>query len=352
MKQPAIDIEGLTKRFPKTAGYKDILTFWRRQYTTALDGVDLRVPEGSLFGILGPNGAGKTTLLKILAGLVLPDQGQVNIKGHNIVDEPRQARDRLMYVMGDERTLYWRLTGRQNLRFFAMLNEIPRRQREQRVEEILSIVGLTDEADERVVRYSTGMKQRLAIARGLLSDPEVLLLDEPTRSLDPLSARRIQNFIKDELKGRQGKTIVLATHNMEEATYLCEQVAILHRGKVRACDTVAAVADKLTQQGRFIITVTNPSKEMVTGLVRLAGVLSVRELSPNGHEGLSLDVTVQEPTEHIPTVVEHLVRLGARVTQVNPLRVSLSDAITAIAEDSIDYNQTVRLPVERLGAGS
>ena len=189
MMDPAIDLEGVTKRFPRTERYRDILTFWHRRYVTVLSEVSLKVPRRGVFGLLGPNGAGKTTLMKILAGLILPDQGRIEVNGIDIAHQPEEVKGHLTYVSGEERSHYWRLTGRENLRFFAVVNDILRRQQEKRIDEVLSVVSLREAADEMVGRYSSGMRQRLSIARGLLADPEILLLDEPTRSLDPLGTR-------------------------------------------------------------------------------------------------------------------------------------------------------------------
>lgn len=332
MKQTAIEVEAVYKRFPRTAGYKDILTFWRRQYVVALNGVDLSVPKGGVFGLLGPNGAGKTTLLKILVGLVLPDQGTVKVNGIDAVRHPDAAKSHLMYVTGEERTLFWRLTGRQNLRFYAALNEVPRKEIDKRIQELLALVGLVEAADERVVKYSTGMKQRLAIARGLLVDPEILLLDEPTKSMDPVGARRLWAFIKDDLTGRHGKTVVVATHNMEEATYLCDRVAILDSGNVKACDTVSALASKLSAWSHCLIEVSRMPSGTLADLRAVDGVRGVEIMAPNGHEDASLEVTVEEPSVHIPIVVEHLVRNGARVVRVEQRKASLGDVIEKMAE--------------------
>ena len=332
--QPVIEIEGVTKRFPKTSGYRDMLRFWRRRYVTALERIDLEIQPGKVFGILGPNGAGKTTLLKILAGLVLPDNGAVRIDGFDVTKDPDDVKEYLTYISGDERTLYWRLTGRQNLQFFAMLNEIPKRQRQNRIYEVLSLVGLEESADDRVAGYSSGMKQRLVIARGLLSEPDILLLDEPTRSLDPLSARQLQNFIRDELIGRQGKTIIIATHNMEEASFLCDQVAILYEGSVRACDSVDSIAERLAGQGRCVVTVAAEANGLVRDLSALPGVVSVQERPANGHGGTSLSLMVGDPLEHIPLVTEYLVRNGSKVLGISQVKPSLTDAIAAMAEEA------------------
>jgi ABC-2 type transport system ATP-binding protein len=360
MSQYAIEVENLSKRFPRTAGYRDILTFWRRKHVRALDSVSLTVQSGGVFGVLGPNGAGKTTLLKILVGLILPDEGRVLIKGVDASERPGQTQKSLTYVSGDERTLYWRLTGRQNLLFFAALNEIPRRDRAQRVEDVLDIVGLSDVANERVMGYSTGMRQRLALARGILPGPEIILLDEPTRSLDPLSARSFQDFIKHDLAGRHGKTIVLTTHNMEEASYLCERVAILHQGRLKACDTVDAITRKLTGRRRFAITLAEPLDGVAPQLRSLPGVTAVAESSADGrgdpasrpHDGLSFEVTVEDPAQHMPLIVNYIVRSGGKVVQVSQAQASLTDAIAALTEEPVDNHQAARVPVERLGAGA
>lgn len=329
----AIDVRGLHKRFPRTAGFRDILTFWRRQYTVALDGVDLQVPEGSIHGVLGPNGAGKTTLLKVLAGLVLPDRGSVRVNGVDTGRHPEQAGRHLTYVSGEERSLYWRLTGRQNLQFFAVLLDVPRGRRRARVDEVLAAVGLADVADNRVVEYSTGMRQRLAIARGLLSEPGILLLDEPTRSLDPATARKLTAFIREDLVGRQGRTVVLATHNMQEAAYLCDLVAVLHRGRVVASGPVAALAARLSAAGQYSITVADVPYDCLLGLKALPGVSALRLPERDGLRPISFQVTVREPSVDIPVVVDWLVRAGGRVAQVSQVTVPLADVIAALAEE-------------------
>jgi ABC-2 type transport system ATP-binding protein len=338
LNRTAIEIEGLAKQFPRTAGYRDIIRFWRRDYITALQRVDLSVPAGSIFGILGPNGAGKTTLLKILAGLVLPDSGSVRINGVDVAGKSGGAREHLTYVSGEERTLYWRLTGRQNLRFFAMLNEIPAKQRDRRIDELLSLVGLKDFADERVISYSSGMKQRLIIARGLLENPAILLLDEPTRSLDPLNARQLQSFVKNELVVSQGKTVVIATHNMDEATYLCDRVAILFRGRVRACDSVDSIAERLTGRGNCVVTVEQLRNGLVGQLAALPGIVDVCEIPANGLGGVSLALTVEDPADHIPMLTAHLVKNGTRLLGVNHVKPSLTDAIAAMAGEYVESN--------------
>lgn len=239
---PRIEVRGLRKTFFKRRTVREIVTrpFARPEPIRALRGVDLEVREGETLGLLGPNGAGKTTLLKILSCLVLPDEGSARVAGFDVEDEYR-VKPRIGLVHSDERSFYWRLSARENLRFFARLYDVPREKTEARIDELLARVDLVEAADRPFSGYSSGMKQRVAIARALLHDPPILLMDEPTRSLDPASSLLLRHFIEEELKGRGGKTIVLATHHLKEAEALSDRVAILARGKVRHVGTVEEI---------------------------------------------------------------------------------------------------------------
>jgi ABC-2 type transport system ATP-binding protein len=237
-------IEGfqLEKSFAKKRSLKELFTnpFGSPGFVRALRGVDLHVKTGEIFGLLGPNGAGKTTLVKILSCLVLPDRGRALIGGVDVRHE-NDVKARLGLVHSDERSFYWRLSGRDNLRFFARLYDVPGKRIESRIDELLRKVDLVDAAPRRFSDYSSGMKQRLAIARALLHDPPILLMDEPTRSLDPAASLSLRALIRDELKARDGKTILLATHNLHEAEALCERTAILVQGQVRQIGTIAEI---------------------------------------------------------------------------------------------------------------
>lgn len=330
---PAILIEGLHKRFPKTSGYRDIVTFWKRKHTVALQGVDLSIPAGNVFGLLGPNGAGKTTLMKIISGLVLPDAGTVRIDDYDIVKDPNDVKDYLSYVSGEERSLYWRLTGRQNMQFFASLYEVPKKQRDENIDKMLSLVGLLGAANERVGNYSSGMKQRLSIARGLLTDPDILLLDEPTRSLDPLSARDLHRFIQDDLVTKHHKTVILATHNMEEAALLCREVAIINDGRIRACGSVDSILDQLTVHGRCVLTVDGDAIAVEALLSSTPGVMSVERELVTSMGGETFSLTLDNPLQNVPVITEKMVQSGARVLEIRHVKPSLVEAISHIAEE-------------------
>jgi ABC-2 type transport system ATP-binding protein len=240
------------KTFVKKRSVQDLIKrpFRRAERIRALRGVDLHVSQGEIFGLLGPNGAGKTTLIKILSCLVLPDSGRATVDGEDTIHESR-VKPKIGLVNSDERSFYWRLSGRENLRFFARLYDVPGGEIESRIQELLDHVDMSEAADRRFSDYSSGMKQRLAIARALLHDPPILLMDEPTRSLDPASSLALRSFIKSELNQRDGKTVLLATHNLKEAEVLCDRIAILVKGEVRQTGTVSEVRRWGVQQRRF-----------------------------------------------------------------------------------------------------
>jgi ABC-2 type transport system ATP-binding protein len=201
--------------------------------------VNLAVRGGSVLAILGPNAAGKTSLLRILAGLVLPSAGQAYIFGLDVIRGEARAKGVVGVSLGDDRSLYGRLSGRQNLEFFAALHGLSRQAARGRIGELGSILEIP--LEQSVQASSAGIRQRLLIARALLHDPAVLLLDEPTKSLDPTSAQNLRGFIRDELAGHLGKTVVIATHNLAEAELLGHEIAIMQKGRIRACGTLPAL---------------------------------------------------------------------------------------------------------------
>ena len=228
----AIETVDLSKRFPCRDGWFDYLPGHHSKWTLGLDRVNIRVAPGEIFGLVGPNGGGKTTLIKILCTLLLPSGGKAFIDGYDVKSGPDEVRNRMGCALESDRAFYYRLTGRQNLAFFAALNNLGGAGARSRIEEVLDLVGLAPEEDRQFMHYSTGLRQKLGLARALLHDPPILLLDEPTKSLDPLAAHHFRKLLKEELVGKRGKTLLLATHSLEEAGYLCRRMALLDRGKV------------------------------------------------------------------------------------------------------------------------
>jgi len=201
----------------------------------AVDDLSFEVRPGELFGILGPNGAGKTTTVKMLTTLLLPTSGSATVLGHDVARHPEAIRQRIGFIFGGERGLYWRLSANDNLRYFASLYHVEPEVARKRIPYLLELVGLKGREKERVEGYSRGMKQRLHIARTLLHDPELLFLDEPTIGLDPVGARELRGVVRDLQSQR--KTILLTTHYMFEADALCDRVAVINHGRIVALDT-------------------------------------------------------------------------------------------------------------------
>ena len=329
----AIEIAGLGKRFTVNQGYRDLLPWRERRFVDALQDINLRVPRGEVFGILGANGAGKTTMFKILASLTLPTTGTCRVLGHEVVEESKAARELLTYVVSEERSLLWRLTGRQNLQYFAALNNIPRRAARQSINRLLALLSLEEAADRRVMFYSTGMRQKLNMARGLLTDPQILLLDEPTRSLDPVSAFSLWRFIKEELVEGMGKTILLATHNLEEARWLCNQMAILHRGRVQASGSVAQLTARLDEQHRYSLKL-HPSGNGVHGvLAQSPGVLDVQETAPEDGGPVVYNISLSEPEQNVPLLLDRVIAARGRVLACTPQEQSLSDVLETLSRE-------------------
>lgn len=208
---------------------------YRRPQRLVLDSICLSVAKGEIFGLLGPNGVGKTTLLKILATLVLPTSGQVLVNGYDVVKQGEKVRRLIGLFTGRERSFYFRLSGQQNLEFFGAMQGLKGPMLKRRIAEILARLNLNEHKNQMYMKYSTGMQRKLSLARALLADPPIYLLDEPTSSLDPASVREIHRIIR-ELKS-QGKTVLLATHNMHEAEQLCDRIGILNAGRLLKVDT-------------------------------------------------------------------------------------------------------------------
>ncbi|HZE26548.1 MAG TPA: ABC transporter ATP-binding protein [Terriglobales bacterium] len=229
---PAVILESVSKVFRHRPALFNWLGRERTGDTRALDQVSLAVPSGSVLVLLGPNGSGKTTTLKLVSTMLLPDAGRVLVQGADTTTNADAVRERVGFAVATERSFFPRLSARENLDFFAALDDIPRKARPERVDQLLSQTGLRDSADTLVMKFSSGMYQRLGIARALIKKPSVVLLDEPTRSLDPGSAAQFWNLVR-ELPA-QGATVILTTHNFNEAVAVGNHVAILFKGTLAA----------------------------------------------------------------------------------------------------------------------
>ncbi|MFA4663136.1 ATP-binding cassette domain-containing protein [Pyrococcus kukulkanii] len=305
----AIEVRNLKKLYPK----KIPLPFRKVEWFEALKGISFTVKKGELFGLLGPNGAGKTTTIKILTTLLEPTSGEAKVLGHDVIREAGEVRKRINLVAEGERTLYWRLTAYENLRYFASIYYVPKREAERRIEELLKMVGLWERRNDLVMNYSRGMKQRLAIAKALINDPEVLFLDEPTLGLDVQSAIFVRELVK-RLVEEEGKTVLLTTHYMHEAEELCDRIAIIDHGKIIALDTPEGLKKLVKGETIVEVRVRNYLGDNPFGLAKVSS-------EENGITVLrgSLD------EEDIPKLVEFLVKRNAKVLSVEVEEPTLED---------------------------
>jgi len=294
----------------------------------ALDHVDFEIQEGELFGLLGPNGAGKTTTVKILCTLLEPTGGKAFVKGYDVVKDAAKVRRIVNMVAGGERMLYYRLTGRENLEYFAELYDVPKREIKSRVNTLLGLVGLSERADDEVEKYSKGMKQRLQICRGLINNPEVLFLDEPTLGLDVNIAKDLRKFIREKIVEEQGKTVLLTTHYMFEAEELCDRVGFLNKGKLIAVGRSEELKRKMPTGFSIEVLVTRLTDDALEGLKRLE---PVKNVLTTAYEGEAEDEKVDRLIVNVdsdrtaPEVLNYFSAMGCRVVSVNIRGPTLED---------------------------
>ncbi|MBM3126770.1 MAG: ABC transporter ATP-binding protein [Chloroflexi bacterium] len=286
----------------------------------AVEDISFEVQTGELFGLLGPNGAGKTTTVKMLTTLLIPSAGSARVAGFDVVRQANQVRKRIGFIFGGERGLYWRLSGDDNLRYFASLYGVDPIVSKKRIPYLMELVGLKGRGNERVGGYSRGMKQRLHVARTLLHDPDILFLDEPTIGLDPVGAREFRTVILN-LQSEK-KTILLTTHYMFEADALSDRIAIINKGKVIALDTPAGLKKHVSDLS-VVEVETYGVPETVLGSLR--ALPYVDSLSVEEHEQRQmLLLQTARGAEAVPEVMSVL--QGTRVGRVVVREPTLEDA--------------------------
>ncbi|MER3416013.1 MAG: ABC transporter [Gemmataceae bacterium] len=306
----------------------------------ALDDIYLEIPRGELFGVLGPNGAGKTTLIKILTTLLAPSGGQAWVEGYDVIAQAHLIRPRINMVSGGESCGYGLLTVRETLWLFARMYGVPSREALARIDHLLAAVDLADRAHTRISHLSTGLRQRLNFCRGFVTDPAVLFLDEPTLGLDVHAARTLRRFIRSWMSEHPERTILLTTHYMQEADELCDRVAIVDRGRIVACDTPAALKQRLRRHPLFRLQV-----ETANGaLPDLAAVPGVRHI---GHKELDhareLSLVLQDDTA-IASVVQKLSDAGARIVSLTKVEPTLEDVFVHLTGHRLNEEETLTPP--------
>lgn len=331
MRDYAIVTKDLTKVFI-TKERKGFLKRGTKKRIIAVDHVNFKVRNGEIFGLLGPNGAGKTTTIKLLATLLIPDDGEAWVNGYHIVQEADKVRESIGVSLYSDRGLYWKLTGRENLRYFAFLYHLPPKVAERRIEDLLEIVDLKGDADKLVEEYSTGMKAKLNLARALLNDAPILMLDEPTLGLDPYSARRVRELI---LKLRdEGKTILLTTHNMEEADNLCDKIAIINKGKIVALGTPEDLKRMVERQDIVVIEAVNINETLIK-ILRSKDYVSY--VSENIKDPLSMSGTLriglnENSREALPNLLALMAKYKIKVQYIKVTGPSLEDVFITLTK--------------------
>lgn len=326
----AIQTNELIKRFRRSTGYRDLVPgLSTRSEVHAVNGVDLTVQEGQLFGLLGPNGAGKTTLIKMLCTLMLPTSGTASIFGFDVVQQEQNVKKLIGLVTCEERSFYWRLTGRQNLIFFAALSGMSGHKARSRIDDLLDLMDLTADADRRFQDYSTGMKQKLAVARGLLNDPKLLFMDEPTRSLDPITARSLRRFIREEIVGAQGRTVLLTTHLMGDVEELCDRLAIMDRGRIVGSGTLSELRSRFQDHSRYELEVSGLGETGLHILQGLPGVLGCIETFRSNRTSI-LEISLADGA--LSGVLSEIISTGGEIRTCNLQESRLEDIFVHVVE--------------------
>jgi ABC-2 type transport system ATP-binding protein len=317
---PVVEAVDLRRTYKTTTG-----TIRRHSLEVeAVRGVSFEIGEGELFGLLGPNGAGKTTTIKMLITLLIPTSGSARVLGHDVVDDARWVRKRIGYVFGGDRGLYERLSALDNLRYFAELYGVDPHVQKRRIAELLELVGLTGREKERVEGFSRGMRQRLHIARGLLHDPPVVFLDEPTIGVDPVGARELRATIASLVE--TGKTVLLTTHYMFEADALCDRIAVIAKGEIVGEGTPRELKSRVAEGSVVEIEVYGVAEERIHRLRELDGV---RNVNVEDHEQAQVLVVQTAPgIELTHALLGHLD--GATVGRVTSREPTLEDAYVAL----------------------
>jgi ABC-2 type transport system ATP-binding protein len=301
-------------------------TFRRRSLEVeAVRGISFDVAEGELFGLLGPNGAGKTTTIKMLITLLIPTSGTARVLGHDVVEHAQHVRRQVGYVFGGERGLYERLSAYDNLRYFSELYGVPARDQTRRINELLELVGLNGREKERVEGYSRGMRQRLHIARGLVHDPPVLFLDEPTIGLDPVGARELRSLVAS-LVTEQKKTVLLTTHYMFEADQLCDRIAVIAKGQIVAEGTPSHLKGHVADMTVVEIETFGVQDAVVERIRALPGVTNVG--IEEREQAQVLHVSSPSGLELTSELLRHLD--GTSVGRVAAREPTLEDAYVAL----------------------
>jgi ABC-2 type transport system ATP-binding protein len=293
----------------------------------ALDGVTLTVKRGEIFGLLGRNGAGKTTLIKILTTLLAPTSGQAIVNGLDVTRQVLPIRQRIAMVSGGEQSGYGILTVREQLWMFAQFYGVPSREAHRRIDELLEAVGMADQANQKIYALSTGMRQRINLCRALVSDPEILFLDEPTVGLDVEASRAVREYVRSWMQQNPRRTVLLTTHYMFEADELCDHVAVIHNGQIVAQGTTGDLKRDLQANARFQLAMAEWMPTFVERLQETEGVIEVKVEKRSDRVELYLSLCSEEL---IAPALVLLSEVGGRILALRRIEPTLEEAFVRL----------------------
>jgi ABC-2 type transport system ATP-binding protein len=303
-----------------------------RKELVALADVNLGIEQGELFGLLGPNGAGKTTLIKILTTLLAPTSGQARVAGHDVITAPQLIRPLINMVSGGEASGYGLLTVRENLWMFSQFYGVPSKEAYHRIDELLKRVGIFDRRHTKSADLSTGLRQKMNIVRGFMTDPDVLFLDEPTLGLDVGASREVRSLIREWLDEDKSRTLLLTTHYMVEADELCDRVAIINQGRVLACDTPLALKQRLQKDAIFEVD-TSPLNGLTANMIEdLPEVRKATTLEHDGGATLNLILVAEAALAHVINVFTHK---NVRILKLSKREPTLEDVFVDLVGRSM-----------------
>ncbi len=334
MENYAIEVNQLKKDFK----IKKKTRFWKKKSVkeekfVAVDEISFNVQKGEIFGFLGPNGAGKTTTIKMISTLLIPTSGNIKVNGVDVVEKPNEVLKNLGTVLSGERSTYWKLTGRENLEYFAAMNGIKGKEAEEKINYLLNRFNLEKRADETVEKYSTGMKQRVALAKALIANPKILILDEPTSGLDPQSARNLRELIL-EIK-EEGRTILLTTHYMEEADQLSDRIAIIDHGKIIAMDTPENLKNDLEDTNAILLELNNWNENILNEIKTMPKVKNVNSKFKEDIERWEVKVHMKNGTNGVNDLISVVSNTNTKIMNFKVEEPTLEDVFINLTGKSL-----------------
>jgi ABC-2 type transport system ATP-binding protein len=325
----AVEIKDLRRTF-KTKAVRS-----KKELVTALDGADLEIKEGELFGLLGPNGAGKTTIIKILATLLFPTSGKAEVLGYDVMKDAYQIRKNINMVSGGETSGYGILTVNENLWMFSQFYGMPGKIAKKRIKRLLKIMDLERKADAKVRTLSTGERQKANMIRGFMTDPRLIFLDEPTLGLDVNASRLIRDFIKDWMRSKPERTVLLTTHYMMEADELCDRVAIIDQGKILACDTPANLKRLVTKESTLKLEIRK-----VQDISAFQNIKGVKRFTYDHHiaAGITKLNFILDDEAIVADIVAEVPKSGSKIVSVEKTEPTLEDVFVTLCGRGLHDN--------------